>query len=459
MLTCFRLPFLVGGLLAVSGLAWTDDPRAEAHGGAGLTPAEPRGGAGLGEDPVLGALVAQTLAHNPDLLAAQQSALASRMRIPQAGALADPMLSVGYTNDGWSPSLGRQDMTTLAVMASQDLPFPGKRRLRSDIASREAGQVEQQLERTRLRVVAEVKRAYHGLLLARDLLALTQEQREVWGEIEGVVRARYAVGQGAQQDVLRVQVELTRVEQSEAEQAAEADIRLAELNRLLDRSADSPLETAATLVLRPLTPSLTETLAQARGVSPELASARLAVERNRLTIRLAQKELKPDFALQAGYMNRGGLDPMWQAGIGITLPIYRKKRTAAVAEAEARVRGEERLLDSIDLQLRYRTQERVTRLKTTERIAALYDNGIIPQDRMSVEAAIANYQTGKVPFVAVLEALTTLYGDRWTHARLVADHARLLASLEEASLEPTEGMTAGGALTPASGAGGGMGGR
>jgi len=147
---------------------------------------------------------------------------------------------------------------------------------------------------------------------------------------------------------------------------------------------------------------------------------------------------------------------MWQAGIGVTLPMYRKKRTAAVAEAEARVRGGERLLESIDLQLRYRTQERVTRLKTTERIATLYGNGIIPQDRMSVEAAIANYKTGNVPFVTVLEALTTLYGDRWTHARLVADHARLLASLEEASLEPTAGMTAATAPPAALGESGAM---
>ena len=58
-----------------------------------------------------------------------------------------------------------------------------------------------------------MKRAYYGLLLSRELLALIREQEEIWRQIEGVARARYAVGQGAQQDVLRVQVEVTRVEQ------------------------------------------------------------------------------------------------------------------------------------------------------------------------------------------------------------------------------------------------------
>jgi outer membrane protein, heavy metal efflux system len=399
-------------------------------------------------------LVAEALAANPDILAAQASLAAARQRVTQARSLPDPMLSVGYTNDGWSPSLGRQDMTTLAFMASQDLPFPGKRGLRGNIAGREADQIEQQLARTRLRLAADVKRAYYGLVLARELQELTREQREAWRETESVARLRYAVGQGAQQDVLRVQVERTRVEQSEAEQATEAEIRLAELNRLLARPSDSPIETSDKLTLRPLDRPVAEVVEQARAASPELASARLAVERERLVLALAHKDYNPDLALQAAYMNRGALAPMWQAGLGVTLPLQRKRRAAAVAEAQALTDGNRRLAESVDLQLRYRTQERFTRLKSAERIIGLYDKGIVPQDRMSVEAALANYQTGRVPFVTVLEALTTLYGDRWTLARLLADHARLAASLDEVSLEANAEMTAAGGSTPGMGASG-----
>jgi cobalt-zinc-cadmium efflux system outer membrane protein len=417
------------------------------------------------EDPILDALVSEALERNPDLLAAQARLTAAQQRIVQARALPDPMLSVGYTNDGWSPSLGKQEMTTLAFMASQDLPFPGKRGLRSDIASVDASQIGQQVARARRRVMADVERAYYGLLLARELQALVDEQRETWRAIEGVVRARYAVGQGAQQDVLRVQVEQTRVEQNASEQAAESEIRLAELNRLRARPLDSPVETPKRLALRPLDQPLADWVEQSRAVSPELASGRLNVERGGLALALAQKEYKPDFALLAGYMNRGGLAPMWQAGIGVTLPVNRSKRAGAVAEAAAITRTSERIVESVDLQLRYRTQERHARLKMTEKIARLYEQGIIPQDQMSVEAAIASYQTGKLPFVAVLEAQTTLYGDRWTRARLLADHARLRVSLEEASLEADVEMATAGARAPVGGAsstgsmGSGMGGR
>jgi outer membrane protein TolC len=97
------------------------------------------------------------------------------------------------------------------------------------------------------------------------------------------------------------------------------------------------------------------------------------------------------------------------------------------------------LAESVRLQLRYRTEERLARLAATQTIAGLYDKGIIPQARMSVDAAVANYQSGKVPFVAVLEALTTLYNDRAAHLSLLTDHARARASLEEAGLEETGG--------------------
>lgn len=395
------------------------------------------------EDPALASLIEEALAKNPDVAAARQAAAAAGQRPAQARSLPNPMLSVGYTNDGWSPSLGTQEMTTLGFMASQELPYPGKRGLRGAIASREAGQVEQQAERVGRSIGATVKRAYYGLLLSRNLLDLIRDQEEIWKQIEGVARARYSVGQGAQQDVLRVQVEVTRIEQLRAEQEAEAEIRLAELNRLLARPADARLETSARLALRAVQGSLDQIFEWATGVSPEIKSAGLGTERASLAVNLARKEFKPDFSVQSAYMNRGGLAPMWQAGIGISFPLYRKRLSAGLAEAEAQLRSSQSAVESVRLQLRFRTQERLTQLKTTERVATLYGEGIVPQDSMSLEAALANYQTGKVPFITVLEALTTLYNDRATHLRLLASHEQTLASLEEASLDPTSGMVSG----------------
>ena len=397
------------------------------------------------QDPFLDSLVEEALSKNPDVAAVQEAATAAGFRPAQARSLANPMASVNYTNDGWAPSLGSRDMTTLAFMWSQDLPFPGKRGLRSDIQSRNAEQVQQQIERVKLSIAAAVKRAYFGLILGRGLQDLTREQEEIWKQIEGVARSRYSVGQGTQQDVLRAQVEVTRIEQLRIEQSAEVDIRLAELNGLLNRSAETQLDTQARLILRPVDGTLDDTLNHLNRISPELKSAALGTERNTLAVSLARKEFRPDLVVQAGYMNRGGLDPMWQAGVGFSLPIYRKGLTSRLDEAEAQLRSSERVVASVRLQLRSRTQQRLTQLKATERIATLYSDGIVPQDRLSVESAISSYQTGKLPFIAVLEALTSLYDDRTTHLGQLANHEKIRASLEEASLDETSGLVSAGA--------------
>ena len=408
----------------------------------GAAPGQTVPAAGEG-DPFLQALVVEALAHNPDLHAAQSGIAAAQTATARARVLPDPMVSMTYTNDGWAPSLGSMPMTTLGFMVSQQLPYSGKRQLRADLAASQARQFEPSLARARLAIEAAVTRAYYGLLLARELQSLTIEQRTLWQQIEIVVRERYAVGQGAQPDVLRVQTEVTRIEQRAIEQAAEAELRLGEINRLLARPFDTPVETTTRLQLTPLVGSPQDAVDQARAINPELAGARLAIGTSVAAAALARRELKPDFTVQGGYMNRGGLDAMWLAGVGVSWPFNKKARESAIAEAEIRAKGGQHVIESMELQLAYRTRERFTRAKTAEKLVALYDGGIVPQDEMTVEAAIANLQTGRVPFVSVLEAMTALYGDRWTRTGLMADHARLRASLREASLDATPDMAAG----------------
>ena len=401
------------------------------------------------DDPVLAALVGEALANNPDLSAATAYAHAARQRPAQASALPDPVLAVGYTNESWAWSLGTLPDSNLAFIVSQELPFPGKRGLREQIASLDADQVEQQVARARLTVAAAVRRAYYGLLQSRTLIDLTREQSDLWRQIEGVARGRYSVGQGNQQDVLRTQVELTRVGQGLAEQEAEASIRLAEINRLLGRPAEATLDASFALGETGAAEPLPTELERLRPLSPELSAARIAIDRARVAVDLARKEYRPDFNVQGGYMNRGGLDPMWQAGVSLNLPLRRGRRAGAVAEAEAILTAARSRLAAVELQLRLRTQERLAQLDASRTIATLYHEGIVPQDRMSVEAAIASYQSGRVPFITVLESLTTLYTDRSTLVRLLASQARIRASLDEASLETTSDLPASPAMAAA----------
>ena len=418
------------------------------------------------DDPVLQGLIDEALARHPGVQAAHATIAAAGTRAEQARAYPNPMVSTTLTNDGWAPSLGSMPMTTLGFMVSQELPYSGKRDLRAKLATAEARQLEPSVTRVRLSIEASVKRAYYALLLARELQELTDEQRNVWKQVESVVRLRYAVGQGAQPDVLRTQTELTRIEQRAIEQATEVRVRLAELNQLRDRPLDTPIVTASRLSLRPLEGSAEDAVKKAVAISPELEGVRRSIDTDRAAVEVARRAFKPDFSVQGGYMNRGGLDPMWVAGFGVSWPISKKARESAVAEAEIRARGDGHVEDAMGLQLAYRTQERFVRAQSAEQLIALYDRSVIVQDELTLQSTIANYQTDKVPFVSILEAVTTLYTDRWARTTLLADHARLRVSLDEAALEQTPEMattaapTAGSARQGGSnGMGSGMSGR
>jgi outer membrane protein, heavy metal efflux system len=398
-----------------------------------------------GESPHERALVEEALERNPDVLAAQAMVQEAEARPAQVTALPDPTLSVLYTNEGWAPTLGSNEFTTLGFLWSQELPGKGKRAARGEVARFDAALAEAQLARVRLGVASAVRRAYHELIHARELLALLQEQEGVLAAVSEAARERYAVGQGTLADVLRVQAEQIRLGQLRAERVAGETVQLAELNRLLARPHGTPLVTDAHPALRTVSQSLDDLLATAEAASPEIRAAQQAIERDRAQLRLAARAGQIDWSAQAGYQNRGGLPGMWQAGFGVRLPLWRDRVKAGIAEADARTRAGEQRLAGTRLLLRARTEERLARARAIEDAAELYAKGLLPQDRLAYEAALASFQGGRGAFSSVLEALTALLRDREAELRLLADHQILMAGLAEASLEATTTMGGGSA--------------
>ena len=388
------------------------------------------------DPPALEALVAEALQRNPELLEARAALDAARERPAQAGALEDPMLGIVYTNDGWTPSLGREDMTTLAVMGSQALPHPGKRNLRRRIAAADADFAAAELDRIQRTIVASVARAYWNLSLARGLDSLAVEKRGLWQKVEETARALYAAGPGGQLDVLQAQAEAARVEEERVGLVTDAQLRQAEINRLRARELDTPVATPALPDLQVGPRDLTAIADAAEATVPEVAAAAVAVERTRLAVALARRQSRPDFSVQGAYMNRGALPPMWQAGVTASLPVRKARRRAGVAEAEARLRQAESRAETVGLTLRLRTEERMARLGAIARIASIYRDTLIPQRRLAIDSALATYSAGVGSQVTVLATLNALVADRAEYVRVLARHALGRVALVEAALEP-----------------------
>jgi cobalt-zinc-cadmium efflux system outer membrane protein len=391
----------------------------------------------LSADPILAALVIDAMASNPAIASARESADAAGTRPPQVSALPDPVASIGLLNSGrpW-PSSGSERLVEGTVV--QPFPFPGKLALAGKIAGLEARRQDAWVARVRLSVTAAVRRAYARLLLARENLRFVDEQRGNWIQIEEVTRARYKAGKGALLDLLRAQTEVTRADQARLGEEARAASSQAELNRLLGRPMGTPVpetEGLAPIADRPVVlPELLKLLALGESVCPELLSANLAVERSRAAVDLAKRNRLPDFVGTARYMQEPHEASWWGGIFGVSIPLNApRKQRLAVAEKEARLRSEEAARVDIRLRLRAATERAYGGLLVALRRADSYAHGILVQDQLAVEAAMASYGTGSVPFVSVLEAYATRFADQRSLFELLADAVAKEASLYEFS--------------------------
>jgi outer membrane protein TolC len=404
------------------------------------------------DDPAADRLVHEALQKTPEIDAARASLEAARRRVEPSRTLPDPSASFTYQNDGRALSLGSAEGSFAGLMVSQPLLWPGKLGLAGRATASEAREIELgSLNRTALTIEARVRNAWYDFVFARALDRLIEERRETATQIEATTRDRYSAGLAVQQDLLRAQIELARIDELKSAQRAAITSRLAELNRLLGRPQDAMVGTATELPAIALIPSTGTIVASALARSPEAAAVRQAIETGKLRVDIAKKNFLPDFVVSGGSMYRGNfqMGPMWQVGVGISLPVWVNQRQKnQLAEAQARVDEQTAQTDIVGRELELRTRERIAQLESANDIATLYRDKIILLDQLSYESALASYQAGKVPFITVFDAVNSLYGDRANYLGRLAEAAKWRVAIDEAALQSTS-MSGAPSETPA----------
>jgi outer membrane protein TolC len=400
-------------------------------------------------DPVLAALLSEALEHHPDLQRADAAVRMDQERVPQAGVLPDPSLSLGIQNDGFNGlQIGKMETSFYSVAFTQPLPWPGKRGLRKEVAALSVDVSAATRSRVRLGIEADVQRGYATLLLIRGQQTLLTQQSVFLEQAERLARTRYEVGQGSQGDLLRAQLERTRLQLAVWALDAEEKTAVSFLNRLRQHDPADPIPTSASLKDLPEPQLLLPEAVEAR--SPELAGARSSVLQTERQLDLAKLDRRPDFAVTAGIMPRGSLDPMWQVGVSISLPIYgHSKQQRAVAEHEHHRQGQGAEVVSVRTLLRQRTEERTLQIQSLRRTRDLYKEGLLVQSEANYKAALAQYESGRATFLGALEALNGWVGDQGAYLQTLAQLQAQHIALREANLGATSPIN-GGSLSSSS---------
>jgi len=192
-------------------------------------------------------LVEEALQRNPNIQAARRRWEASQAIIPQVQSLPDPSLLLGYQR---MPMM--EPLEGPVYGFSQKFPFPGKLGLKGEVASYQAGRIEQEYLATQLNIISRLKRYYWDLHFIHKSIEIVEKNKLLLMQFEKTANARYSVGKTAQQDVFRAQVELSRVLDRLAVLEQQKESFHAAINRILNRPPIGPLGTPEEIHLTPI---------------------------------------------------------------------------------------------------------------------------------------------------------------------------------------------------------------
>jgi outer membrane protein, heavy metal efflux system len=416
---CAPAPALLMALFAIAQQPESVDRQAMQHATAGATS--------------LASLIEEATSKNPQILAANHGYKAALNGPKYAAALPDTQFMVqqlsvgsprpfaGYTNS---------DFAYIGIGASQEFPYPGKRKLRAEVGGREADSIRAQADSISRQVVERVKTVYFRLAYVQQSILLLQHHDQVLAEMQQIAESRYRVGQGNQQEVLKAQLQHTRILQEIAMGRRDEGQLQAQLKQLLNRVQDSPDIIAQPLAERPLPYASSQLLRLAQEQNPEIHSQQAMLRQAESRVALAQKEFLPDFNVQYMYQNTDRkFRDYYMLTLGVSLP-NRGRRRAELAEArEKQERAGQELRAETQRQLSEIQQQFVLAQTSTEQLK-IYKEGLIPQATATFRSALAAYQSNRQDFQTLLASFLDALDLDLQYQRELADHESALARIE-----------------------------
>jgi len=386
-------------------------------------------------------LINEALNNNPEIKVLKNRFDALNQRPSQEGTLDDPKLSFGVTNLPTDKfDFDSESMTQKEIGVSQMLPFPGKLRLKKEIAQKEADAAEKEYYDKRNEITERVKEAYYELFFIHKSIEITEKNKGLLEQFIKIAETKYSVGQGIQQDILKAQVELSKIINELIKLEQEKETAQARLNTLLYRLPQSPLGKPEELEKTKFSFSLEELMKMAQDQRPLLLGIKDTIEQFEKSYALAKKNYYPDFDVSLAYGQRDslrtkgvneGLADMISARVTINLPVWRKRKLdKRVEETLANKRMAEEQYNSLKNEIYFNLKNIIAEIKKGESLLELYKTGIIPQASQSLESAMAGYQVNKIDFLTLLDNQITLFNYEIEYYKVLSDYEKQLAKLE-----------------------------
>jgi cobalt-zinc-cadmium efflux system outer membrane protein len=381
----------------------------------------------------LAQLVSEAQSSNSQISAADHAWRAATHVAQQVTTLPDPQFIVQSFSVG-SPKpfagFSNSDFAYIGFGASQELPYAGKLRLKGQVADREADRQRTQAELLRSSITDQVKLLYLRLAYLDATLKILGRNGAVLKPLIETGLSRYSLGQGSQADVLKAQIEHTKLLREVTTHHQEMGQLQASLKELLHRSQSSPDIISEPLSLTPFQLTANELQALVVPHNPSVSMEIAGVQKQDAQLKSAQREGKPDF--NVGYMFQqtgGGYRDYYMLTVSMRLPRHKRVEAGAAEAAESLERSKQDLDSQVQQQLS-EVQKQYIIVTNTEELLKEYTDGLLPQAQAVFRSEQTTYQSGKQAFAPVLSALLDELTFEHDYQQALLDHETALARLE-----------------------------
>lgn len=389
---------------------------------------------------VLDSLIAEALRANPDLQAAKLRYEAFEAKVPQAGSLPDPVFKATASNlpiD--SRSFDQTPMSGVELMLTQKVPFPGKLGLAEKTTRNLAQKTKQDYQSTKNFILSELKQNYYQLYLLQKSIEITERNKLLIEDFARIASTKYSVGKGIQQDVLKAQVEVSKMIDKLISLEEMRETLEAKINILLNRNPQEPLGKISDLVFRDFTCSEEELQSLAVEANPHLRGKSFLVNASRSAYDLARREYWPDFTLSASYRIRDEvkMDPVrgqdfFSASAAVNIPLYFwSKQKKKVQEKALGLESSRQEYEDVKNNVMFMVSKLFYSVDKFRKEIELYQMAILPQARQSLESARSGYQVDKVDFLTLLDNQVTLFNYEIIYHQALSSYFKTIARLEE----------------------------
>ncbi len=378
------------------------------------------------------------LENNPELKAYKLQVEALEKKIRQASTPSDPMLMLGVINLPTNFSFTSDMMTMKEIGISQMLMYPEKYSLMGKMSEKDYEIAKEIYNSKRLELIANVKMLYFEIYYMTKAIEITQRAIDLLKDFVKITSTRFATGQGIQQDVLKAQVELSKMTDELIRMETERKDMIARFNALLYRRPTDLVYIPSEIKFIEFVKSYDELEKLALENNPMVIAMKKMVEKDRIMNQLAKKELIPDFEIKFSYGQRSAIEPsgmkaldMLSFSVGVNLPIFFwRKQNLKIQETQIIISQSESKLLATKNEISRMIQETLNKIEKNIRLIDLYKNGLIPQATHNLSIGLVGYQVGKIDFMTLVDNFMSLYNYQIQYEKVFADYHSKLAELE-----------------------------